>query len=431
MQAVLSGKVSRIAAAVSGGADSMALALCLADWCNDHNVDLFALTVDHGLRAEAADEARQVGVWLKNIPHEILHWQGEKPQASLQEEARMARYRLMGSWCAERSITHLFLAHHQDDQAETFLMRLFRGSGVEGLSAMSREAAFPVTCPGHDCLPRLCRPLLSIPKARLVATLEEKDQNWIEDPSNRNESFMRVRVRNLLETSNIEGFDAGRLAGTADRMQRVRSLLHDLEGELEASCVTFHAQGYATLGLSSFRRAHSEIALRLLSGLLKGMSGGIYGPRFQKLESLYKDLLGEDFSGRTLGGCKITPLSEEQVGIFRESDAISDEFDLALGEARLWDNRFWIQSKGPGRIIRLGPQEWKMVDPAQAASLKLWANFGHFKLGLPCLKQPDGRVILPSFQDPSAHSTRPDIGEEFLHVLFQGFRNSSKFNGNA
>jgi len=135
----------RIAVAVSGGADSLALALLAADWAAAQGGKAVALTVDHGLRPEAAAEARQVRRWLADcgISHFILAWRGPRSGADVQAAARAARYRLMGEWCARRGILHLLLAHHRDDQAETVLLRLARGSGLEGLAAMAPVSELP------------------------------------------------------------------------------------------------------------------------------------------------------------------------------------------------------------------------------------------------------------------------------------------------
>ncbi len=132
-----------LAVAVSGGPDSLALAMLAKAWSDARGGSLVALTVDHGLRPESTGEARQVGRWLKKrgIPQRILRWDGPKPGSALQAEARSARYALLTGWCRARGILHLLLGHQREDQAETVLMRLERGSGPDGLAAMPRRAA--------------------------------------------------------------------------------------------------------------------------------------------------------------------------------------------------------------------------------------------------------------------------------------------------
>ncbi|HLU65659.1 MAG TPA: tRNA lysidine(34) synthetase TilS, partial [Kofleriaceae bacterium] len=168
----------RLAVAVSGGPDSLCLCLLAHGWAKARGGEVSALTVDHGLRPTSADEARQVAAWLgpRGIDHHVLRWTGAKPATAIQEAAREARYRLLGDWCRAAGVLHLLLAHHLDDQAETVAFRRARGSGPEGLAGMPavRELAGL----------RLLRPLLGVPKARLVATLEAAGQAWLEDPSN-------------------------------------------------------------------------------------------------------------------------------------------------------------------------------------------------------------------------------------------------------
>ncbi|HWT97274.1 MAG TPA: tRNA lysidine(34) synthetase TilS, partial [Terriglobales bacterium] len=195
-----------IAVAVSGGSDSLALLVFLRDWLAPHGGRLTALSVDHGLRPEAAAECRQVGELISElnasgitaargaawpaIDHHILTWQGAKPTTGLMAAARQARYRLLTAWCRAHDVLHLALAHHADDQAETVLMRADHGSGAAGLAGMSA-----LLC--RDGV-RLLRPLLGWRKHDLTADLQRRGLSWIEDPSNRAQRFERVRWRQQL-----------------------------------------------------------------------------------------------------------------------------------------------------------------------------------------------------------------------------------------
>src|SRR5262249_20106992 len=178
-----------LAVAVSGGRDSMALALLVAAWAERRGGRVTAITVDHGLRPEAAAEARQVGRWLRahGITHRTLRWRppaGALP-GGLQAAARAGRYAPPCGWGRPRGVLHLALAHQQEDQAETLLLRLARGSGLDGLAAMAPIA--------ERMGVRLLRPLLSVPRARLRATLVAAPQPWIDDPSNENPAHARIR----------------------------------------------------------------------------------------------------------------------------------------------------------------------------------------------------------------------------------------------
>ena len=183
-------KRPHLAAAVSGGRDSLALMHLLAGWCRAQGGQLTILTVDHGLRAEAAGEARQVGTWAAalGLPHVVLGWQGPKPATGIQAAARSARYAGMTAWCREANVLHLALGHQADDQRETVAMRKARSEeGLLGLAGMSAIAS-------RDGV-RLLRPLLGISRADITAYLGAIGQDWLEDPSNSAEQFERVRWR--------------------------------------------------------------------------------------------------------------------------------------------------------------------------------------------------------------------------------------------
>ncbi|MCK5425420.1 MAG: tRNA lysidine(34) synthetase TilS [Emcibacter sp.] len=388
----------RIAVAVSGGADSLTLTMMLGEYCQSQGIILTALTVDHGLRDAAAEEARTVGGWLKErgISHVTLKWQGDKPHSNIQDQARLARYRLMGQWCLENNVTRLFLAHHLNDQAETFLIRLFRGSGVDGLSAMKAQSDFPVSFPdGENII--LCRPFLDVAKTRLEATLRHMGQKWIEDPSNQNEAYTRIKVRNLLRENEIEGLNAGRMAQTAARMGRVQTLLQSLTDDLIQQVAVHFPEGYVEVALVPLLSAHEEIALRCLAKLTRRISGGKYSPRLLKLEALYNRLKSEGFSGQTLGGCLISPLRNSRIMISREVAAIEGDIDLMMGVKKIWDGRFFIENDSIVGILRkIGHSEWKILceENPELGKLKLQKVV---RDSLPCIVSKDGRVILPDF----------------------------------
>jgi len=178
-----------LAVAVSGGRDSLALALLAHEWAEARDGKVVALIVDHGLRAEAAREAEATRELLthRGIEAVILRWSGGKPVHGVQEAARVARYDLLFEACRQRGILHLLVAHHADDQAETVAMRAARGSGADGLAGMAALV--------EQRHARLLRPLLPVPRARLTATLEALGVAWIDDPSNIDPRFERVRLR--------------------------------------------------------------------------------------------------------------------------------------------------------------------------------------------------------------------------------------------
>jgi len=213
-----------IVLAVSGGPDSVALMWLMARW-RRHFADgprLIAVTVDHGLRAEAAHEARSVKHLARtlDLPHRTMRWTGDKPKTGLPAAARAARYRLLAQAARSAGATHVFTAHTRDDQAETLLMRLLRGSGIAGLAAMARESA-------RDGVV-LARPLLNVPKSRLIATLDKAKIAFAEDPTNRDTAFTRPRLRALLPLLAAEGGDARGLARLASRLARANAAVEVL-----------------------------------------------------------------------------------------------------------------------------------------------------------------------------------------------------------
>lgn len=326
-----------IAVAVSGGADSLALALLADGWARGHRRKLVALTVDHGLRPESRREAAQVHRWLtgRGIAHHSLRWQGPKPAANLQAAARQARYGLLSRWCLRHDVRHLLLAHQLEDQAETFLIRAGRGSGVDGLAGIAPVSeAFGLT---------LIRPLLRVPRARLEATLRAAGQPWIEDPSNRDPRFLRSRVRAALALLAPEGLAASRFADTAARMALVRAALDTATGELARRAVALEPGGYAWLDVGMLSAAPVEIGRRLLARLLMAVGGTELPPRLERLERLYGELSGgAPIRGRTLAGCRILPW-RGRVLVCREPAAIAAPVVLAPGATAIWDCRFRVR----------------------------------------------------------------------------------------
>src|SRR3954451_11828265 len=213
-----------IVLAVSGGPDSIAMLWLAARWRRvlKQGPRLIAVTIDHGLRPEAAREAREGQRLAKtlDLPHRTPRWSGAKPKAGLPAAARDARYRLLAKAARAAGATHVLTAHTQDDQAETLLMRMARGSGIAGLAAMARQSQREGVV--------LARPLLDIPKARLLATLKKAGLGFADDPTNRDASFTRPRLRAIMPALAAEGFDARNLARLASRFARANAALEIL-----------------------------------------------------------------------------------------------------------------------------------------------------------------------------------------------------------
>ena len=247
--------------AVSGGPDSVAMMWLAARWRRAlrKGPRLVAVTVDHGLRKEAPREARDVKQLAKSLdlPHRTLRWTDAKPATGLPAAARDARYRLLARAARATGATHVLTAHTEDDQAETLLMRMSRGSGIAGLAAMARQTQ-------RDGVV-LARPLLQIPKARLLATLQKARLGFTEDPTNRDTRFTRPRLRTLMPALAAEGFDARNLARLASRLARANAALELLvDGAERYLAAVTPDPAHGGFDASAFAALAEEIRVRLL-----------------------------------------------------------------------------------------------------------------------------------------------------------------------
>jgi tRNA(Ile)-lysidine synthase len=285
--------VPAVVLAVSGGPDSTALMWLAARWRHSltRGPRLLAVTVDHGLRRESAAEARMVQRLAKTlaVEHRIMRWRGPKPATGLPAAARDARYRLLSRAAAEIGAAHILTAHTRDDQAETLMMRLARGSGVFGLAAMARHAPRGSVAIG--------RPLLDIPKARLIATLRKADIAYAEDPTNHDVAFTRARLRQLMPELAREGIDARNLARLAQRLARANAALEATVGIMETTIGRVRADRVIEIDARAFATLPDEIALRLLGRAVATVAteGTV---ELAKLEALFADV-------RTASGRKV------------------------------------------------------------------------------------------------------------------------------
>jgi tRNA(Ile)-lysidine synthase len=313
--------------AVSGGPDSTALMVLAARWraALARGPQLLAVTVDHGLRAESGREARAAKALAARlgIRHRTMRWTGPKPATGLQEAARVVRYRLLAAAAQAAGARHVLTAHTLDDQAETVVLRMARGSGLTGLAAMAREtvligqAGEPAARRRHGAGPLLLmRPLLDLPKARLIATLAAGGISFCDDPSNRDPRFTRARLRGLMPALAGEGLDARRLALLARRLRRAEATI-ELAVGAAAGAVSEAAwtnDDPILLDAERFIRLPAEVALRLLGRAIVYAAGEL-PVRLGRLEALYDSLaesisqsgsLRRDRVRRTLAGALIT-----------------------------------------------------------------------------------------------------------------------------
>ncbi len=375
----------RLAVAVSGGPDSLALALLAERWAKARGGEVVGLIVDHGLRPEAAAEARQTALWLarRRIPHQTLTWPGPKPSAGIQAAARAARYELLTDWCRNAGVLHLLLGHHRDDQAETVALRQARGSGPDGLAGMAavREVAGL----------RLLRPLLPVAKSELIALLAAAGQPWVDDPGNRLADFARSRLR--LEG----GLDPVGLAAAASENAASRAALDRAVAAWLACHGRIFAAGFALMTQAELAAASIGIARRALQQALITVGGRSYAPRRARLGRVLDWLRWPPrFGGRTLGGCRILPRGA-QLLICREAGAVEHLLDAAAGVWQSWDGRFAVRVVGDASGLYWGPlgeagwrQRSNLYRPADSPEVP-----APVRPGLPALWRGDQLLAVP------------------------------------
>jgi tRNA(Ile)-lysidine synthase len=329
--------------AVSGGGDSTALLILARRWADARGATIAAATVDHGLREESAAEARAVATLCArlDVPHQTLR--ADKltgAGGNLSAAAREARFALLSDWARANEFSAVLLGHTIDDQAETVLMRLARGSGAEGLSAMQA---------GVRRLGVLwLRPMLGVRRAALRDLLRVEAVDWIEDPSNEDTRFDRVKARHALAHLAPLGIDADGLARTALHLQRQRRVLERAMDDLARRARRWGPLGEVWLDVAAMAEDEPDTGLRLLADSLVRVSGAPYRPRFRALSGVYEALLAGSAVQTTLSGCLIRPDAGPDtctVLICREPGACGPSQPLT-GRQTVWDHRWRVEVSG-------------------------------------------------------------------------------------
>ena len=324
------GPPTRIGVAVSGGGDSIALLHILHRCFNPDAVTLNAVTIDHGLRPEAADEARQVADFCESlgVTHSTLRWRGWDGTGNLQDQARRARYELLGDWARMHKVSVVALGHTADDQAETVLMRLGRAAGVTGLAAM------PPRRTAHGVV--LSRPMLSLTREQLRSYLRTHQLRWIDDPSNDDLQFDRIKARQALTVLEPLGITAQSLALVAGNMQQARDAL-DWYSFLAANDIAQVNGGDILLDHRHFRTLPEEIARRLISQAVTWIGGSEYAPRRSAMTTVLD--AARSRKSATLNGCQVVHHGAN-IWICREFNAVRK---TRCAVDRLWDGRWRLQ----------------------------------------------------------------------------------------
>ncbi len=302
----------KIAVAVSGGADSLALTLLLQEFClkkkDKKKIKLFAVTVDHKMREASSDEAKGLNEILtkKKISHQILTIPTKKiPQKNIEAKLREVRYDLLQKFCVKNEIEFLFLGHHCGDVAENFLIRLFRGSGLDGLSTMGEVVDFNGI--------KLVRPLLDFEKDDLKKFLRAKKVKWFEDETNSDEKFLRNKIRNFLETLPEKNLIEQRIKNSSDEIAKMRDFFDEVMWRESKEIVVFE-EDRVLIHRQKFRDLNESIALKILAFALMKIGRKNYKPRREKLERFYKYLTAKDvLKPREFYGCVAKKFDKENV----------------------------------------------------------------------------------------------------------------------
>ncbi len=378
--------------AVSGGGDSLAM-LHLAV---DLGLKVRAVTVDHGLRPEAAAEAAEVGRICAGlgVPHEVLHWHWDK-RGNLQDAARRGRRQAIAAWARQAGVTLVALGHTQDDVAETFLMRLARGAGVDGLSAMAAD--------WQEGGVHWARPMLQISRAALRDYLTGIGVQWVDDPSNDNLRFDRVKARQAMVALRPLGLTAEGLAEVAGHLTEARLALETATDHAAARLL--QAQGNAVrLDVAGLSGEAAEVQRRLILRVISYLAPTDYGPRGQAVQAMLAKVLAGDTA--VLAGCRVTT-SKTGTWAFREAKAVAG---VRVAPDQPWDGQWMIAGPVPagavvaalGAGIALCPgwRDTGLPRPALLASPALWlgehllaAPMAGFRTGFQCqLAFPCGTV---------------------------------------
>ena len=295
-----------LAVAVSGGPDSMALAFLVKCYSFKKKIKVRYFIVDHKIRKESSLEANTVRNILKkvNIDCRILSWNGKKPLKNIQASARDKRYSLLVNECRKNNIKNLLLGHHLDDLSENFLIRIVRGSGLNGLVSLNKKAKY------RNQNLNIIRPLLDLEKKILVYVAKEVFSFFINDPSNSNENFTRTRIRHLLLGLEKEGFDKKKLILTINNLKDAdRSIRFYVDKNLKNNAVFVKSKNNYILSQIFFEQSH-EVVFRSLTKIIQIQGTKHYPARGKNINNLIKKIYTKSFSKVTLGGCFIEMVND-------------------------------------------------------------------------------------------------------------------------
>ena len=293
-------KSEKFAIAVSGGPDSMCLAFFAAKYALTYNNKMYTLIVDHKLRKESGHEAAKVKRVLNknNIKSKVLNWKGKIPKNNIQLNARNIRYSLLSEYCFKKGIKNLIVAHHVDDQIENFFIRLIRGSGLSGLASMPEITNY------SDDL-KILRPFLQYKKEDLKYVTKIVFKNFINDPSNKNEKFLRIRIRKYRKDLEREGLDTKKIIKTVNNLLSANKALNFYKQKALHKHSYFLSKSKCLVNNNIFLEEPEEIVFKCFCDIISLVSNTYYPPRSKKIINLIERVKKNKYHKSTLGGCII------------------------------------------------------------------------------------------------------------------------------
>lgn len=410
--------LSKIAIAVSGGSDSVALLYLANIWAKKNNIELFVLSVDHNLR----DQSKQEIEYIQNTANDLglkfysLSFDHQNNFSNLQERARKGRYDLMTLLCQKLDILVLLTAHHEDDYIENFCLRLERKSGVFGLSSSSVN--------WHNNT-QIIRPLFNIPKSELVDYLVTNNIKWFEDQSNLSTKYRRNAVRQKLSKQEVyikddiitEQIKVNELVENKFKPELISAI---------AESIKISEYGFAFLDLIKFSGFSQEVRVQLINFLLIIISGQQRSARFYSVEPILKLIRQNLDFKNTLHGCVIKRMQNKLL-IYREFGKKLPESKLLLDKQLVWDNRFRITKNHDIKncvVTYLSLEDYKIIkEKLDLEVLKNLScgNHNAILFTLPIVKILEKVVAIPhiSYYDNDIKSFNvsfaPDFTSRFTH----------------
>ena len=350
----------KIAIAVSGGIDSMVLMKIssLSKKIKSNNIHI--LTINHDLRKGSKEEtlfvrkeADKLGLKVS-----ILTWKGKKPKSGIQEKARKKRHNLLFNYCKKNNISDLFFAHHLDDQIENFIFRMFRGSGIVGLTSFSNFSKIDKI--------NLIRPLIDTPKSDLLLFAKKQKIEWIEDPSNLNLDFDRVKIRNVLKNFYDSGFDKKLFLKSIRKLKSINEDIESLTKDYITKYIEVYENIYVIIKKEFFSNSPKEIQMRVIKNCISFFAPEqLYSPKDIKIINILNWIkCNPKVDSKTLGGT-LFKKNNNVIILYKEVNKLSHikPVNISKSEFKSWDNRFLVKSnvKIDGKISYLGPEGVKIL----------------------------------------------------------------------